>query len=492
MKTLIQSIFTFIWTMAIWNLEEGTSKRFHASATDPNDETTSSNPPYVYDVSYPMLHNYVSTNYPDLPHNIDPSIPTPEEYLNVPIQTLGNRQEFYENYMQGCRDFWTDKQGERAGRRCDMVENDRIKQNAEQVPSMRNYTTLGYHKINTPQHIWKPIKEFWEKNKGKEKIEDWFPGNTFVNYWDEPSVMVNIEDTSLEGGGFDLRRKIWDISQDTIQEWTKQNLVPTSLYGVRVYKEGAVLAPHVDRLPLISSAIINVDQDVDEPWPLEVVGHDGIARNVTMEPGDMVLYESHSVIHGRPFAMKGRYFANVFIHFEPDPNERDGNLPDYILEGTSEAQKWHNANDPSEDDDEVEHTGRQGGGKDSSNPDGQHPIHSAAGDGDFEAVIEIIETPEYDDDDDAVEMSDTEDHINEHLLDLPDRNGWTAIHEAVRSGHLDILEYLVGLGADYDKRTSSGYGPSPLYIARDVHGDEHPVVEFLEGLDAVEVGHTEL
>lgn len=39
-----------------------------------------------------------------------------------------------------------------------------------------------------------------------------------------------------------------------------------SLYGIRVYKEGAVLAPHVDRLPLVSSAIINVAQDVDEPW----------------------------------------------------------------------------------------------------------------------------------------------------------------------------------------------------------------------------------
>jgi hypothetical protein len=32
--------------------------------------------------------------------------------------------------------------------------------------------------------------------------------------------------------------------------------------------------------------------------PLEVIGHDGKAHNVTMEPGDLVLYESHSVIHG--------------------------------------------------------------------------------------------------------------------------------------------------------------------------------------------------
>jgi hypothetical protein len=55
--------------------------------------------------------------------------------------------------------------------------------------------------------------------------------------------------------------------------------------------DGAILAPHVDRNPLVSSAIINVDQDVDEPWPLEVIGHDGIAVNITMEPGDLVLYE---------------------------------------------------------------------------------------------------------------------------------------------------------------------------------------------------------
>jgi hypothetical protein len=62
-------------------------------------------------------------------------------------------------------------------------------------------------------------------------------------------------------------------------------LTQCSLYGVRVYYEGSVLAPHVDRLPLVSSAIINVAQDVDEPWPLEVIGHDGRAENVTMEPG---------------------------------------------------------------------------------------------------------------------------------------------------------------------------------------------------------------
>lgn len=78
---------------------------------------------------------------------------------------------------------------------------------------------------------------------------------------------------------------MWNAARDTIEEWTGQRLAECSLYGIRIYEEGAVLATHVDRLPLVSSAIINVDQDVDEPWPLEVIGHDGRAYNVTMVSG---------------------------------------------------------------------------------------------------------------------------------------------------------------------------------------------------------------
>ena len=80
---------------------------------------------------------------------------------------------------------------------------------------------------------------------------------------------------------------------------------------------GSMLATHVDRDPLITSAIINIGQEVAEPWPLELYDHDGRAHNVTMQPGDMVLYESHSVLHGRPFPLNGTYFANIFVHFKP-------------------------------------------------------------------------------------------------------------------------------------------------------------------------------
>jgi prolyl 4-hydroxylase len=86
--------------------------------------------------------------------------------------------------------------------------------------------------------------------------------------------------------------------------------------------------------------------------PLEVYGHDGKATNVTMLPGDMVLYESHSVIHGRPFPMKGNFYANVFVHFEPieaypgvDASLNAAkDIPPYIIPGSPWEEEWKKSN----------------------------------------------------------------------------------------------------------------------------------------------------
>ena len=128
--------------------------------------------------------------------------------------------------------------------------------------------------------------------------ENWGIGNIYTNNWASPTYMVSVENGSMRGGGQQLKNKIWEQARPTIEQWTGMKLQPTSLYGIRVYTEGAILSPHVDRLPLVSSCIINVDQDVDEPWVLEVYDRHDRAVNVTMEPGDMVLYESGSLLHG--------------------------------------------------------------------------------------------------------------------------------------------------------------------------------------------------
>ncbi|WP_237062248.1 MULTISPECIES: hypothetical protein [Microbulbifer] len=46
-------------------------------------------------------------------------------------------------------------------------------------------------------------------------------------------------------------------------------LASTHVFGIRRYNPGAVLKPHRDRgRTQVASVIINVDQEVDQPWPL--------------------------------------------------------------------------------------------------------------------------------------------------------------------------------------------------------------------------------
>ena len=197
---------------------------------------------YAYDVSFPMLQLTVSTNYPWLPHNVDPkNNPTPEEYKNMPIQGLGNRQKFYDDYIQGCKDYWKED-GE--DHRCDEYELQRLQQNIDQPPSMVNFTDVGYKKIKAPKHVFDMLVAFWEENKDNETDEEWIPGNIFVNYWETPSKFVDVANSDNKYGGDKLVDAIWESSVDTISEWTGQKLVPSSAYGIRVYKEGAILSCH--------------------------------------------------------------------------------------------------------------------------------------------------------------------------------------------------------------------------------------------------------
>jgi len=436
---------------------------------------------YGVDVSFPMHYAEVSTNYPWLPHNMDPSIPTPYEYEDMVPQPLGDKKTFYKDFVEGCKEKFGKK-----GKRCVQTELDRIAMTLRQPQSMQNYTKVGYKKIKAPPDVWALIKKFWDANKNEPVSESWGIGNTYTNNWASHSKMVSVENTGLRGGGSRLKQKIWDAARDTISAWTGQELTPCSLYGIRIYYGGSVLAPHVDRLPLVSSAIINVDQDVDEPWPLEVIGHDGRAENVTMEPGDMVLYESHSVIHGRPFPLKGRYFANIFVHFEPvghtmrhhshkttagddvdekyreaqikkmggHENEQNG-LPSYIIPGTPEEVHWRR-------------THPDGNKKKKTSGTGSTGAHSAAQQGDLETLKDEVKR-------------------KKDLVHARDVNGWQPLHEGARGGHLEVVRYLVENGADVNATTGDN-GGTALYYAKKRFDADHPVIAYLESLGAVESG----
>lgn len=89
---------------------------------------------YGVDVSFPMHYAEVSTNYPWLPHNQDPTLPVPREYRDMVPQPLGDKQEFYRQFLQGCKDAFGKK-----GLRCTQNELDRIAMTLRQPQSMQNY-----------------------------------------------------------------------------------------------------------------------------------------------------------------------------------------------------------------------------------------------------------------------------------------------------------------------------------------------------------------
>jgi prolyl 4-hydroxylase len=130
---------------------------------------------YGVDVSFPIHHKSASTNYPWLQHNIDSSAPTPHKYQHMAIQPLGDKQGFYEEFVDSCVKHFGKK-----GTRCIQTERDRIEMALRQPQSMQNYTASGFKKIKAPESIFKLISEFWEKNKDSSKPEQWGVGNTYT------------------------------------------------------------------------------------------------------------------------------------------------------------------------------------------------------------------------------------------------------------------------------------------------------------------------
>ena len=76
--------------------------------------------------------------------------------------------------------------------------------------------------------------------------------------------------------------------------------------------------------------------------------------------------------------------------------------------------------------------------------------------------------------------------VKPELALLTDNNGWTVLHEAARSGKIEIVRLLVELGkADINARTRrDGQGASALFLVHRDKSADHPVAQYLSSLGA--------
>jgi prolyl 4-hydroxylase len=160
----------------------------------------------------------------------------------------GHVQRLYDDFIDKC-------DAAIGSASCVNEDQFRLRMNREQPSSVYNYTKLGYEKIKAPPELFAMILDFYKKNKHRAETE-WKNVNTYHNMWEAPPTIVHLNRKyKHSGGGGNLQTKIWDIARPLMEQWTGQELAPVSLYGIRLYHNSSILAPHVDRMPLVTSAI---------------------------------------------------------------------------------------------------------------------------------------------------------------------------------------------------------------------------------------------
>lgn len=179
----------------------------------------------------------------------------------------------------------------------------------------RSFSSLGFAKGRLPDDVFADMAAFYYNNRNDVVNEEWEGKGFFVNWWEADVKFVAIP--------WNLKSK-WQLRlMELVEDWSGVPLEETSMYGLRQYEEGARLLSHVDRLPTHAvSLIVNVAQDnLANPWPVEVFDHADRLHEVDMEPGDIVYYESAKNLHSRnrPLTCKkgGCSFINLFTHYRP-------------------------------------------------------------------------------------------------------------------------------------------------------------------------------
>ena len=182
------------------------------------------------------------------------------------------------------------------------------------VSDVPRFTKEGFTIKDVPSELFAAITNFNEKSKDAEE-DEYEEGSKLETIISSKKHRIA---TSLRQIDSDLRTKIINYIQPELETWTGIDLFPTYVYGIRTYRRGAELKMHKDTLQTnIISVIINVDQKVDEPWALQIKDHEGELSEVLLKPGEMCLYESATLEHGRVKPFNGDYFSNVFASFIP-------------------------------------------------------------------------------------------------------------------------------------------------------------------------------
>ena len=178
-----------------------------------------------------------------------------------------------------------------------------------QVPKV---TDDGFRTGTIPESLLARLQAYYQGQRSTAVAEESDAIGRYVLGDELPSKMIQLTE--------DLEEAVVSGIRPIIESWSGfKNLSFAACYGIREYQRGAVLKAHRDKEGShILSAILNIAQEVEEDWPLQIDDHSGCRHEVVLAPGGMVLYESARLLHGRETKLNGDTYANIFVHFQPN------------------------------------------------------------------------------------------------------------------------------------------------------------------------------
>ena len=179
-----------------------------------------------------------------------------------------------------------------------------------QARLMHNFTVPQWEVVQAPPEIYaKLLKNVRDHlaNPRREREDD-ATAHSGVEGPNEPDFIDQER----------LNYEVLDALKPLHEAWCQCELEPTSVYGVRLYREGATLVDHLDVPEThVISSILHIDSKLDAPYPIEIQDVTGDYAAVDLKPGEMMFYESAKCFHRRSIPMKGDYYGSVFLHYRP-------------------------------------------------------------------------------------------------------------------------------------------------------------------------------
>jgi hypothetical protein len=212
------------------------------------DEDDSERISYGTEVSWPMQHHVYHDDDNDDNAAVTNSKKNLHEPPDAPISTMttmilqAQQRQRYDDYMAGCAQTY-------GAELCHANDRDRIQLNAVQPARQhQNFTSTGYAVVPVPTMAWDVLERFWlakGHDRWQHNKEYWEHGSIYTNHWVAPTyhVPIDIDDDDDK----QVRNTMVESVQTVLEKWSGTPLLFSSTYGVRVYTQDSILAPHIDR-----------------------------------------------------------------------------------------------------------------------------------------------------------------------------------------------------------------------------------------------------